>query len=123
MAEKVRQLREEFESAVGGVSDAAALQALHDRFLGRKAGALTALLKTLGTLPPDERRQVGSDLNALKAEIEARLDEAKAQVGSRTRDEKLVRERVDITLPGRPPRQGRRHPLTAVREQLESIFV
>ncbi len=70
MSEKVRQLREEFERAIGSVSDAAGLQALHDRFLGRKAGALTALLKTLGTLPPEERRQMGGDLNALKKTLD-----------------------------------------------------
>ena len=54
------------------------LKALHDEFLSRKSGAVTALLKTLGTLPPEDRREFGALVNALKTEIEAALDERRA---------------------------------------------
>jgi phenylalanyl-tRNA synthetase alpha chain len=123
MQERVRQLREEFERALREADALGALQSIHDRFLGRKSGELTGLLKTLGSLAADARKQVGSELNALKGEIESKIDEARTRLESHVREERLRSERVDITLPGRAPRVGRRHPLTLVREQLEAIFL
>ncbi len=123
LREKVRALRQEFDEAVARASDPTALQALRDRFLGRKSGSVTSLMKNLGTLAEDARREAGRELNELKADLESRLDEWQARQESARRDEKLASERVDVTLPGRMPPVGRRHPLTAVREQLEDIFL
>jgi phenylalanyl-tRNA synthetase alpha chain len=116
-------LRAEFEAALRAASDPAALQAARDRFLGRKSGALSSLLKALGGLAPEARRETGQRLNALKDEWEARLAAARADLDARGERERLERERLDITLPGRPPALGRRHPLTATRQELEDIFV
>jgi phenylalanyl-tRNA synthetase alpha chain len=121
--DKIRELREEFERQAREVADSAGLQKLQDRFLGRKSGEVTGLMRTLGGLAADARKQVGAELNSLKAEIESRLEEWRVSYESRGRAEKLARETLDITLPGRAPSLGRRHPLTVVREQLESIFV
>ncbi|MFO7302287.1 MAG: phenylalanine--tRNA ligase subunit alpha [Acidobacteriota bacterium] len=110
-------LQAEFDEALSQAQSAADLKAVRDRFLGRKSGRLTALLKTLGSLPPDERRTVGAAVNALKQTFEARLAEREAAVGS-----PAPFEGVDITLPGRRPALGRRHPLTQVRERIEDIF-
>src|SRR6185503_13134767 len=104
LKDKVRALRADFDRELQAVRDSSALQALRDRYVGRKAGAVTALMKTLGALTAEARRQAGQDLNRLK-------------------DGRLARERVDITLPGRIPPHGRRHPLTAAREDLEDIFL
>ena len=123
LRETARALRAEFEAVTQAVSDSAALQALRDRFLGRKSGALSGLLKSLGQVGEAERRELGQELNALKAEIEARLAEAQARLEERLRQDALVRERVDTSLPGRRPHVGRRHPLTVVRQELEDIFV
>ena len=123
LRETARALRAEFEAVAQAVSDSAALQALRDRFLGRKSGALSGLLKSLGQIGEAERRELGQELNALKAEIEARLAEAQARLEARLRQDALVRERVDTSLPGRRPHVGRRHPLTVVRQELEDIFV
>jgi phenylalanyl-tRNA synthetase alpha chain len=120
---QVEELRREFDAALAVVRDPATWQGVHDRFLGRRAGAVTALLKSLGQLAAEVRRDAGSELNALKADFERRLSEAKQSLGQRVQDERLARERLDITLPGRAPRLGRRHPLTATREELEDIFV
>ena len=103
--------------------DSGALQALHDRFLGRKSGAVTALLKSLGQLPAELRKNAGAELNALKAELERRYEAAKESLQGRAKQERLERERIDVTLPGREPRLGSRHPLTSTREDLEDIFV
>jgi phenylalanyl-tRNA synthetase alpha chain len=123
LREKVRTLREDFARETASVADAAALQSVRDRFVGRKSGAVSALLRSLGGLPDAERRQAGQELNALKASIEGRLDEMSGSLEMRRREEALRRERLDATLPGRRPFVGRRHPLTAVREELEDIFV
>lgn len=120
---RVRALSAEFESALAEAREADSLQALRDRFLGRKAGAVTALLKSLGQMSEDARREAGRELNAVKERIEARLAEAKAAVEARLRLEGLSRDRLDTTLPGRLPGDGHRHPITIVREQLEDIFV
>jgi phenylalanyl-tRNA synthetase alpha chain len=123
LRETARALRAEFEAVAQAISDSAALQALRDRFLGRKSGALTGLLKSLGQLGEAERRELGQELNALKAEIEARLAEAQQRLDQRLRQDALVRERLDTSLPGRRPYVGRRHPLSVVRQELEDIFV
>ena len=123
LKEQVRRLRSEFDATLRLATDAAALQALRDRFLGRKAGAVTGLLKKLTDLGAEARREAGRELNALKAELETGIENARARIESRSREERLERDRVDITLPGRPPSLGRRHPTTVVRERLEDIFV
>ncbi|HET9315601.1 MAG TPA: phenylalanine--tRNA ligase subunit alpha [Vicinamibacteria bacterium] len=123
LTERVRALREEFDRALAEARGASALQAVRDRFLGRKSGAVTELLKTLGSLSAEEKRTAGQQLNALKDELEARLEEARTRAAADDRAERLARERIDVTLPGRRPALGRRHPLTIVREELEDIFV
>ncbi len=121
--ERVRALREEFGAALRAATEPSRLQAVRDRFLGRKAGALTVLLKSLGTLEADARRDAGQQLNRLKDELESGLEEASARLGAAALEERLARERLDVTLPARVPALGRRHPLTATREDLEDIFV
>ena len=123
MREKVQQLREEFERRVREMKSSADVQEIKDFFLGRKSGELTALMKTLGSLAADARKQVGAELNELKNDFETKIEEARSRFELNRREEQLKSERVDVTLPGRPPRVGRRHPLTVVREQLESIFL
>jgi phenylalanyl-tRNA synthetase alpha chain len=123
LREKVRSLRSDFEAAVRDAKDAPAVQALHDRFLGRKSGSVTALLKTLGTLADDARREAGQELNRLKIDLENSLAELRSSLDASARDARLRSDRVDITLPGRAPARGHRHPLTATREALEDIFL
>jgi phenylalanyl-tRNA synthetase alpha chain len=123
LKERVRALRAEFESALDGAEGLGALQAVRDRFLGRRAGAVTELMKSLGALPPEARREAGQELNALKDELESRLVSARAGREEAAGRERLSRERLDVTLPGRLPAVGRRHVLTATREALEDIFL
>ncbi len=123
LEERARAARAEFDAAVSAATDAAALQALRDRFVGRKAGLVTALMKDLGQLPAEARKAAGASLNALKQAIEGALEERQAALAAGEREARLQAERVDVTLPGRPIPQGGRHPLTTVREDLEDIFV
>jgi phenylalanyl-tRNA synthetase alpha chain len=123
LREKVRKLREEFEAALRADQDGSAFQGLRDRFLGRKSGAVTGLMKSLGELAADARKDAGQELNALKAHVEARLEEARARLEAREREDRLAREQVDVTLPGRTGPIGRLHPLTRTRRDLEDIFL
>jgi phenylalanyl-tRNA synthetase alpha chain len=120
---RVRAVRGEFEAALREARDLSALQSVRDRFLGRKSGAVTDLMKSLGRLSPEDRRAAGQELNALRDELEARLEGARGAADEQARAGRLRDERVDVTLPGRTPPRGRRHPLTAAREDLEDIFV
>src|SRR5262245_3738204 len=123
LREKVRLLRQEFEKLLPDAKDLSALQALHDRLLGRKSGEVTALMKGLGQVAAEAKRDLGQALNALKNDMTARLDEARSLVEERLSSERMAADRVDVSLPGRQPPRGRRHPLTVTREELENVFI
>jgi phenylalanyl-tRNA synthetase alpha chain len=112
-------LRHEFRAALEAARTLADLKLVRDRFVGRKSGSLTSLQKQLGTAPPGERRELGRLTNELKQEIESALAAREATL---TADAPLAGG-IDVTLPGRAPLIGRRHPLTQVREKIEDIFV
>src|SRR6476619_5759325 len=114
----IEQLRSRFHAQLASASTAADLKSLHDEFLSRKAGAVTGLMKTLGTLPPDARREFGQLVNTLKTEIEAALDERRSALESTRRPAGAI----DVTLPGRKLPMGRVHPLMRVRREVEDIF-
>ncbi len=114
----VDELRDEFRAALIGVRTPADLDAVRDRFLSRGHGRITALVKSIATAPPDERRSLGALANGLKQEVELELDgRAKVLLAAAPPG-----GAVDVTLPGRQPVMGRRHPLTIVRERVEDIF-
>jgi phenylalanyl-tRNA synthetase alpha chain len=117
------RLKQEFEQALGEVRDKASLQGVRDRFLVRKAGRLTAMLKGLGKAAAEERKALGAGLNDLKRSFEAKLEEARARVEESRLAARLDEERLDVSLPGRPPALGRLHPVTTTRLDLEDAFV
>jgi len=118
MTSPIDSLRADFESALGAATSVAAVKTVRDDFLGRKQGRLTALLKAVGSAPAEERRALGAGANALKQEMEAALDAREADLAAAAPPPGAV----DVTLPGRVPVVGRRHPLTVVRERVEDIF-
>lgn len=107
-------------TAAVAAADEGALEDLRVRYLGRRS-SLTAILRGLGDLPPEARPVVGQRANAVKAAIEGALEarrlalRAAARVG-------LAADRLDSTLPGRPPMLGGLHPLTATLEDILEIF-
>ncbi len=103
------------------IDDAAELERAKARFLG-KAGTLTDLLKGLGKLPADARREAGSHINAAKDRLEAALAGRREALAQVQLDGRLAQEALDVTLPGRGACRGRLHPLTRTQERIESIF-
>ncbi len=114
----VNSLRTQFERELADATREAELRAIRDRYLARKGGLVSTLLKGLGTASADERPRLGQAVNALKEHIEAaitgRLEAASANA--------RPKDAIDVTLPGRTPLVGHRHPLAILRERIESIF-
>ncbi|MAE72209.1 MAG: phenylalanine--tRNA ligase subunit alpha, partial [Gemmatimonadetes bacterium] len=115
--ERIRDLSEEFEEAIAVATDADSVEALRIGLLGRK-GALKEILRTLGQLPPEERKSVGRLANELRARIESRIAEAKQELAKPTAEE----AGPDLTLPGRAPWRGGLHPVRLVERRLVEIF-
>jgi phenylalanyl-tRNA synthetase alpha chain len=114
----IEELRARFEQELNDAAGEAALRVVRDRFLSRKGGLVSALLKSLGSAPAEQRRELGQLANQLKQDIETRL-EAKFADTARSQAPK---DAIDVTLPGRDPGLGHRHPLAILREQIEDIF-
>jgi phenylalanyl-tRNA synthetase alpha chain len=107
-----------FREELGGVRSDADLQALRHRWLGRKASWVAAFMDAVGKAPPAEKRARGQQANELKKSVEAALAEREATLAASRRPAGAV----DVTLPGRLPVLGARHPLSLVREQVQEIF-
>lgn len=121
MREQLEQLRNEAIKAIAAVSGEEALQEIRIRFLGRK-GELTALMKGLGALSSEERPLVGQLVNTIKEEVEACLENALKTTRETAKTQRLQSERIDVTLPGRSPANGTKHPITLVVEEVSDIF-
>ncbi|MCC7080773.1 MAG: phenylalanine--tRNA ligase subunit alpha [Burkholderiales bacterium] len=111
----------EAEARFALAADAASLENVKARYLGR-SGALTELLKGLGRLAPEERRETGGRINEAKARIERSLEEQRARLRNEALEKKLREEAIDVTLPGRGSGQGGLHPITRVRVRIEALF-
>ena len=117
MIERIDALRAEGERAFAEAGNAADLETVRVRFLGRKSD-LTALLRGLKDLPPAERSAVGARANEARLALEAALVEAETRLGGAA----APVPRRDVTLPGRRPRVGHRHLISSVLEEIETIF-
>ena len=106
---------------IANAEDAKALDEARVAALGKK-GQITELLKTLGSMPMEERVSFGKKINVVKAEIEAKITEKKQELETKQLNEKLKKEVIDVTLPCRPETQGRIHPVSKVYEEIVAIF-
>jgi phenylalanyl-tRNA synthetase alpha chain len=117
------QLRTEAESAIGAAGSAAELEELRVRYLGRKS-ELTAALRSIGELPPEERGPAGKQANEVRRALEALLERRTAEVEAGELDRRLAEDRIDVTLPGDPPLPaGHLHLVSQIRRRMEDIFV
>src|SRR6201987_2435274 len=117
------QLENEILADITAAGDDAALEAVRIAALG-KNGTITALLKTLGTLTPDERKSQGPLINGMKDRVNAALAERREAFKAAALEARLNTESVDVTLPVReaPAEIGRVHPITQVTDELTAIF-
>ena len=122
MKEMLEALREASRRAIEEAQDMDALDTLRVRYLGKK-GELTAILKQMGRLSVEERPVVGQLANAVRAELESELDRRKAALAARLQELKLEAETLDVTIPGRELRLGKKHVLNTVLDEVTDIFI
>ncbi len=118
MEQELQRIKEEALSAIKSASDEQALQDVRVKYLGKK-GEVTALLKGLGKLSPEERPKMGALVNAVRQALEEEIDALKTSMEVAAMNARLEEEKIDITLPGRAPKTGHIHPLTTVNEMIE----
>jgi len=119
----IARLETEILGAVASSNDEAALESVRVAALG-KSGSVSALLKTLGGMPPDERKEKGPAINGLKERVTQAITERRDALKNAALDSKLAMETVDVTLPVRetPADAGRIHPISQVIDELTAIF-
>ena len=123
MKETLQNIKKEaLEQLASESIDDATLEALRVKYLGKK-GELTAVLRGMGKLTPEERPIVGQMANEVRAEIEAAITATKATLSAKALENKLKAEKLDVTMPGKASKVGHRHPLTLVMRDLEDIFI
>ena len=109
---------------VASIHSASTLDELEDiriTALGKK-GTITGLMKSLGSLDPDKRKEAGQLLNAIKEEVASAIDARKVTMEDAALEAQLHRDRVDVTLPVRPESNGSIHPITQTIDELTAIF-
>ena len=122
MKQELQRIKEVALTAIKAATDQQALQDVRVKYLGKK-GEVTALLKGLGKLSPEERPKMGALVNAVRETLEAELDKIKSSMEASAMNACLEEEKIDITLPGRAPKTGHIHPLTTVNEMIEDFFM
>ncbi|NRB00044.1 MAG: phenylalanine--tRNA ligase subunit alpha [Rhodobacteraceae bacterium] len=114
-------LRQKYLGLIAETADEATLEDLRVRAVGKK-GEISLKMRELGKMTPEERQVAGPALNALKDEINAALAARKASLADAALEARLKDEWLDVTLPGRPRRQGTIHPVSQVMEEITAIF-
>jgi len=122
MKERLEAMKAEALGRLAEVSDPGRLNELRVHYLGKK-GQLTEILRGMGSLPPEERPEIGRIANEVRAAIEAVIAEMQARFEREETAERLRAETIDVTLPGRAPRIGAVHPLMKVQQEIEDIFL
>ncbi|HET6866342.1 MAG TPA: phenylalanine--tRNA ligase subunit alpha [Solirubrobacteraceae bacterium] len=123
MTDRIDQIRAEAESAIATANDTQTLEDVRIRYLGRKA-ELPNLLRTVAELPPHERAATGKAANEARRALEQAIEQRTYQLAAVELDQRLERDRVDITLPGDPPAEiGRLHLITQTQREIEDVFI
>jgi phenylalanyl-tRNA synthetase alpha chain len=122
MKQQLENIRLQALAALEAADSPAALEELRVKYLGKK-GELTAVLKMMGKLTAEERPVMGAMANAVRSEIEQKLEEAKTSIGAKVLEAKLASEAIDVTIPGKAVEIGHQHPMNQVLQQVKDIFV
>jgi phenylalanyl-tRNA synthetase alpha chain len=118
MQESLEEIRLSALSGLAACADEKGLDEWKVEFLGRKAGRLSAIMRSVGSLPPAERPELGAAANVAKDELEAAYEQREATLKRRRLEETIERGHIDVTLPGRRPQIGRLHPVTQTLRDL-----
>jgi phenylalanyl-tRNA synthetase alpha chain len=123
MTDRIAEIRTEAEQAITTAADTQTLEDVRIRYLGRKA-ELPNLLRNVADLEPSERAATGKAANEARRALEAAIEAREQQLAAHELEQRLERDRVDITLDGDPaPHVGRLHLITQTRREIEDVFV
>lgn len=122
MQTRLSEIKQAALAQLAEVNDGQHLQELRVRFLGKK-GALTEILRGMGSLSAEERPVVGQQVNEVREAIESALDRRQSELEQAEVAAKLASQQIDVTLPGRLPAVGTMHPLARIIEEAEDIFL
>ena len=115
------EIKSAIDQAVKDIKSSATLREMKMKFLG-KTGEIAALMKKIRELPPEERPATGKIINALREWAEQKFDECEAAVKQAELGERYLREKIDVTLPGKKRKKGAFHPDTLIVDELVSVF-
>ena len=122
MHEEVERLLKDAQEVITAAANLAELEQIRTQMFGKK-GQLTDILKQLGSLPPDQRSQLGQVVNAAKQQLMQNLQQRAEALNHQELTTKLAREWIDVTLPGRVSQSlGSLHPVNRVRDRIEQLF-
>lgn len=122
MLEKIKEIREAMEQELQKAVSADELRDLKVKYLGKK-GSISELSKSMGKLLPEERPKAGQLVNELRNALEENLSKRQQELADKAMQLRLEKEQLDVTLPGAPMKQGSKHPLTLVLDDLKDIFL
>ena len=117
----IESLERQILDAISNAADEASLDAVRVAALGKK-GSVSELLKTLGAMTPDERRENGPLFNGLRDRVGAAISARKTALGEEQLNARLAFERIDVTLPPRPEPRGTIHPVSQVLDEITAVF-
>ena len=120
--EQLEQIRAEAAASIESAASLQELDAVRVKYLGKK-GELTAVLKTMGKLSPEERPKVGQMANEVRELITADLEKRNDLLKAAQQEMKLKAETIDVTLPGTKVEIGHKHPLSIVLDEVKEIFL
>lgn len=122
MKDRLRKIKEEAISDIKSLNNLENLENIRIKYMGKK-GELTSVLREMGKLSKEERPVIGQMANEIRQEIEKELFEAKDRFKQKLKEERIEKEKIDITITKRTKKLGHRHPLLATIGELENLFI
>ena len=119
--DELNQLIDQAKKDFASCSKLAELDHIKSKFLG-KSGPITEAMKSLASLSPEEKPKKGAEINQVKKQIEALLENRKQEISNLELNEKLEKEKIDVTLPSRPKLKGSLHPVMNTIDEISTIF-
>jgi phenylalanyl-tRNA synthetase alpha chain len=121
MKQKLEEIKSSALAAIASANDEKEIDDIRVKYCGKK-GELTAILKQMGSLSPEERPIIGQLANKVRAELEAAIDKAATAFKEKSANMKILAETIDITMPAKPAVNGGLHPLNTVLDDMIDIF-
>lgn len=122
MSDELRAIQERVEQGLAKARTLEALEQVRVASLGKK-GSLTAIMRSMGRLPKEERPAMGQLANTVRANVEAAISQRREQLAKAALEARISAEAADVTLPGRRLSHGTEHLISQIREEIEDIFV